>query len=176
MLLKEKRFGLPYAITVALIVLLLLWLAARTFGQTDTVAQTKPSSSATQELEPVFSDYKGIRIGTTATEVLKLVDKKPTFEDKNGYFFIFNNGESAQVVLDVDRKVKIISVTYLGKDADPPAYTDVFGDNVPIKKNAEGKIYNVVNYRQAGFWVSYYGSMEKEPMTTITVQKLPNGN
>ena len=33
MLLKEKKMGLSYIIIVCLIVLLLLWLAARTFGQ-----------------------------------------------------------------------------------------------------------------------------------------------
>ncbi|MEQ1603410.1 MAG: hypothetical protein ABL999_00925 [Pyrinomonadaceae bacterium] len=175
MLLKKGRGGISYVITVALIVLLLLWLATRTFGQTDPASKDEAVIPTIQETKmsqrPVFSDYNGVKIGTPAAQVLSLLEKKPRFEDKDGYFFVFSNGESAQFVFDAARKVKIISITYSGKASNAPTYADIFGGDVPLNISQE-KIYKVVNYPEAGFWVSYYSSTGDNAVTTVTVQKL----
>lgn len=178
MLAKGGKFGLRYIITIGLIVLLLLWLAARTFGQSDIELQKQVTNFSVQtpeespQSEPVFSDYKGIKIGTHEDELLTLLDIKPRFVDKDGYFFILAKGESAQFVLDANRNVKIISLTYSGKDSPAPTYEQVFGADVPVKQTAPGKVFNLVNYPDAGFWVSFFSSMGENPTTTITMQKL----
>lgn len=176
-MIRERSTGVPHIITIAIIVMLVLWLVATAFGQ-GTAAQDGIAASQTQELEttrdlkPVFSEYKGISIGTTEAELLERIDTKPTFESKDDYFFVFSEGESAQFFLDPDRKVKVMSVTYSGKNSNAPTYEDVFGKDATIKLTQEGKVYNLVNYADAGFWVAYYKSTGDFPMVTITIQKL----
>lgn len=69
MYLKERSFGLRYVITVGLIVLLLLWLAARTFGQTSSASGNQPSvitiraAEKTDTPHPVFFNHKVVKIG-----------------------------------------------------------------------------------------------------------------
>ena len=65
-----------------------------------------------------------------------------------------------------------MSVTYSGNDSNAPTYEDLFGKDVAIKMTPDGKVYNLVNYPEAGFWVAYYKSPGENAMVTITIQKL----
>lgn len=176
-MIRQRSIGVPHIITIGIIVMLVLWLVATAFGQ-GAAAQDGIATSQTQELEtsqdlkPVFSEYKGIAIGTTEAELLERLESKPTLESKDDYFFVFSEAESAQFLLGPDRKVKVMSVTYSGNDSNAPTYEDVFGKDVAIKMTPDGKIYNLVNYPESGFWVAYYKSMGDQAMVTITVQKL----
>ena len=176
-MIRERNAGVPQIITIAIVIMLALWLIAIAFGQ-DAVVQDGIAKSQIRELEtgqvlkPVFTEYKGISIGTTEAELLERIDTKPTFESKDDYFYIFSEAESAQFVLDAERSVKVISLIYSGNDSNAPTYEDVFGKNVAIKMMGDGKIYNLVNYPEAGFWIAYYKSTGDNEMVTVTIQKL----
>lgn len=176
-MIRERNAGVPQIITIAIVIMFVLWLVSRVFGQVATVNDRVAKSQiqeleASQVLTPVFTEYKGIAIGTSEAELLERIDTKPTFESIDDYFFVFSEAESAQFLLDAERKVKLISVTYSGNDSNAPTYEEVFGKNVAIKLTEDGKVYNLVNYPEAGFWVAYYKSTGDYPMVTITVQKL----
>lgn len=176
-MIRERNAGVPQIITIAIVIMLVLWLVSRAIGQ-DAIAQEEIAKSQIQELEksqvlkPVFTEYKGISIGTTENELLERIDTKPTFESKDDYFYVFSEAESAQFLLDAERKVKVMSITYSGSDSNAPTYADVFGRDVAIKMTPDGKVYNLVNYPEAGFWVAYHKLTGDSPMVTITIQKL----
>ena len=176
MLLKEKRVG-NKGITVSIIIILFLGFLAVAFGQNADVHEAVAKSEVqeletSQVLKPAFSEYKGISIGTTEAELLERIGTKPAFESKDDYFYIFSAVESAQFVLDEERKVRVISIIYSGNDSNAPMYGDVLGSGVDIKMTKDGNVYNLVNYPDAGFWVAYYKSTGDNAMVTITIQKL----
>lgn len=173
---RERRIS-PDGIIIAVIVILFLWLVSVLYGQNavvqDGIARSKVQKlEADQVLKSAFSEYRGIAIGTTEVELLERIETKPTFESKDDYVFVFSDDESAQFLLDEGRKVKVISVTYSGDDSRAPTYGEVFGIDAPIKMTPEGKVYNLVNYPEAGFWVAYYKSTGEYAIVSITIQKL----
>jgi hypothetical protein len=176
-MIRERTIGVPHIVTIGIIVMLVLWLVATALGQ-GAAAQAgiarsqKQELETTQDLKPVFFEYKGISIGTTEAELLEKIDTKPTYESRDDYFYVFSEAESAQFLLDAERKVKVMSVTFSGNDSNAPTYEDVFGKSVAVKMTEDGKVYNLINYPQAGFWVAYYKATGDDPMVTITVQKL----
>lgn len=178
MLMREQRVVLRYLVTGGVLLVLVFWLASRSFAQE--VAQQKPvtgpavSKSATPS--PVMTEYRGIKIGLTADNVRELIDEKPQSSDDRGYFYVFSDSETAQILIDSDKKVRAIAVTYLGKDANAPTYEAVFGKDVPIKRAADGRVYNMVTYPDAGYWVAYssLGPEAKDPLVSITIQSTEN--
>ena len=169
---SKKRFGVAGV--------LIFLLSAVVFGQTTTPTPTeaeKPSAimqENTQKavLQPVMTDYKGIKIGMTADEVRDKLDTKPKVSDKDGYYYVFSDEESAQITLDKNKKVRVISIMYSGKDTSAPKYEDVFGADVPVAEKPSGRIYNLVRYPAAGYWVAYNRSAGDSPTTTVTMQRM----
>lgn len=173
---RKRRNGVPHIISIGIIVMFVLWLVATAFGQDatvqDRISRPKVQEPTSEVLKPVFSVYRGIAIGTTEAELLERIDTKPTLESKDDYFYVFSEAESAQFLLDAERKVKAMSITYSGNNSTAPTYESVFGTDVAIKLTEGGKVYNLVNYPEAGFWVAYYKSTGDSQMITVTIQKL----
>ena len=171
---KFKRLPLWLAILAVLIAAVLIAVPL-TSGQThDTrqIAQTTADnkfSDSTMELQPVFKEYRGIKIGMTADEVRKLVDK---LRDKGETqdFFVLSDTETAQVFYDKDGKVRAISIDYLGKGSDPPMPVEVLGEE--IQPNSDGSMYGRKRYPSAGFWIAYNRTAGDDPTVTITMQKV----
>ena len=110
---------------------------------------------------------------TTEAELVERINTKPTFDSEDDYFYVFSDAESAQFLLDDQRKVKGISITYSGYDHSAlPTYEDVFGKDAIPKVMTDGKVYDLVNYYDEGFWVGYYGSAGGTPLVIVTIQKL----
>ena len=104
-MIRERNAGVPQIITIAIVIMLVLWLVSRAFGQDaivqDRIAKTQIQEQETsQVLNPVFTEYKGISIGTTEADLLERIDTKPTSESKDDYFYVFSDAESAQVLLE----------------------------------------------------------------------------
>lgn len=175
-MIRERNAGVPQIITIAIIIMFVLWLvsgALQVATVNDGVAKSQILElEASQVLTPVFTEYKGISIGTNEAELLERIDSQPTLESKDDYFYVFSEEESAQFVVDAERKVKVISITYSGNDSNAPTYEDVFGKDVAIKMTEDGNVYNIVNYPDAGFWCAYYRSSGDNAMVTITIQRL----
>ncbi|HEU4510259.1 MAG TPA: hypothetical protein VFR78_18640, partial [Pyrinomonadaceae bacterium] len=120
---------------ITLVSIIVLMLAGSVVSaQTTTTSQTEvakvstagstPSNKASSG--PVFTDYRGIRIGMTADEV------KTTLKNlKNGGnsqdYFVFSERESAQIYYDENKKVMAISIDYIGANDGAPAPNSVLG-------------------------------------------------
>ncbi|HRH43059.1 MAG TPA: hypothetical protein PKY82_15625 [Pyrinomonadaceae bacterium] len=146
------------------------------FGQSDQTSQneTPANSKASPEkpvLQPVFTNYKGLTIGATASDVKEKLGK-PKIDDPDGFYYIFGKEEQVQIRLDENQKVNIIAVTYSEKSENAPKYEDVFGKDVPLVSKPDGSIYNLVRYPEAGFWVAYSTTTGDDPTVTITIQKI----
>jgi len=160
-----------------------LFLSSQLYANAQTTATTRPDQSvATAKaisnsqptgnksvVTPVYSAYRGIKIGMTAEEVRNTVDNLKEKGDVQD-FFVFSDNETAQVFYDKDRKVKAISIDYLGKDSGAPTPDQVLGQ--PIQPNRDGSMYELVRYPEAGYWVSYNRTSGDNPTVTITMQKM----
>lgn len=130
-------------------------------------AINKPATKATVNA-PVFTDYRGVKIGMTAEEVrAKLEGLK---EGKRQDFLRFSERESAQIYYDDQGKVTAISIDYFGDNSTPPSPETVLG--AALQAKADGSMYQLNRYPNAGYWVSYNRTAGAKPIVTITMQKM----
>jgi hypothetical protein len=125
------------------------------------------SDSATANV-PVFTDYRGVKIGMTTEEVRAKLEglKKGERQD----FLVFSEGESAQIYYDDQGKVIAVSVDYFGDNSNPPSPDTVLG--AALQAKSDGSMYQLNRYPDAGYWVSYNRTAGEKPIVTITMQKM----
>lgn len=117
--------------------------------------------------QPLFAEYKGIRLGMSAREVrAKLGD--PTLKADDQDYYIFTEAESAQFAYDKTQTVVTISIDYTGAGA--PDFRNVVGP--AIEERADGSLYKLVRYEAQKLWVSYSRTAGTPPIVTITIQKM----
>lgn len=138
-----------------------------------TSATNKPFTSETARTNaashsPRFVEYKGVRIGMSADEARQKLGKARD-KDKTQDLYVFSDKESAEVFYDKKQLVYAISVDYTGKDA-APAPADILGQDVAPK--ADGSIYQMRQYADAGYWVSYNRTAGDSPVVTVTMQRI----
>jgi hypothetical protein len=162
-----------------LILVLLFWLATAAFGQTTDTKQTAATTTTEMQksetpkavMMPVLQNYKEVKIGATADEVRDRLGKKAAIDDKDGFFYQFDD-EMAQIRLDKDKKVRFIAITYTSENKNTPKFEDVFGTSVKAEPGADGMIYKLVRYPEAGYWVAYSRTAGVNPTVTVTMQKM----
>jgi hypothetical protein len=131
------------------------------------VNTTSSTSRAKSSDLPVFTDYRGVRIGMSADEVKTTL--KNLKDGGNGQdFFVFSEGETAQIYYDENKKVMAISIDYIG-DSKAPAPNSVLG--IELEAKPDGSMYQLNRYPEAGYWVSYNRTAGDKPIVTITMQK-----
>jgi len=106
--------------------------------QQQQVASVVSSSASKPANLPVYTDYRGIKIGMTADEVRAKLDhiKKGDHQD----FLVFSEHESAQIYYDDNNKVTAISIDYFGGNSDAPAPEAVLGAGIQAKP--DGSMYS----------------------------------
>lgn len=138
----------------------------------DANAQAKKAKAAFSNEEstqqPLYSQYKGVRLGMTAEEARAKLGT-PTLKDNDQDYYMFSENESAQIVYDASHKVVTISVDYTGGIGAPDPKTVVVGE---LEQSPNGSMYRVMRYESLGFWVSYNRATGTVPTVTITIQKL----
>ena len=130
------------------------------------VAAPGPSAAA----EPLYKEYKGVRLGMSAEEVRQKLGR-PQEAGKEQDLFVFSDSERARVYYDAAQKATAIISTFIGKGADAPKPEAVLGTAVEAKP--DGTLYKVVQYPDAGYWVAYSRTAGDEPLTIITMQAIP---
>src|SRR5215510_12088884 len=101
---------LPIAVAVLLIALTGLFWSV--YGQTKK-RQAVGNGKAPVTQQPLFTEYKGVKLGMAAQEVrAKLGD--PVLKSEEMDYFIFPNGVTAQVAYDSAHQVRTISIDYAG--------------------------------------------------------------
>jgi hypothetical protein len=140
--------------------------------QTEVAKSSTPVSGANNDVAaniPVFTDYRGVRIGMSAKEVRAKLDNLKDVGPAQD-FFVFSEGESAQIYYDKHRNVTAISVDYFGGDSNAPLPNAVLG--VELQAKPDGSMYQLKRYPEAGYWVSYNRTAGDKPIVTITMQKI----
>ena len=157
---------------------IVLILAASTVGaqtppsttsQGEVAKVTTPTASTKNSNLPVFTDYRGVKIGMTADEV-KSTLKNLKDSDNGQDYFVFSERESAQIYYDENKKVTAISIDYFGDDSNAPAPSSVLG--IELEAKPDGSMYQLNRYPEAGYWVSYNRTAGDKPIVTITMQKV----
>jgi outer membrane protein assembly factor BamE (lipoprotein component of BamABCDE complex) len=120
---------------------------------------------------PVWQNYKGVGIGTTADEVRTKLGA-PKSEDAQGFFYIFSETENAQFLLDNDKKVRTVSVVFTAESTVAPKFADVFGKTAEAAAKPDGSIFKMVKYTDAGYWVSYSRMAGDKAMVIVMIQKM----
>jgi hypothetical protein len=136
--------------------------------QQEVATVANPSSRNSAAAVPVFKDYRGIRIGMTADEVRSTLDGLK--KDKGQDVLVFSEHESAQIFYDQQGKVTAISIDYFGDNNNAPSPAAVLGTELQPK--ADGSMYQLNRYPDAGYWVSYNRTAGDKPIVTITMQKM----
>jgi hypothetical protein len=147
----------------ALIVIMLSALAAAVVnGQ----KARSPAAAVSVGQQPLFSEYKGIRLGMT-TEAVRAKLGDPTQKASDQDYYVFSDTESAQFAYDATHKLVTISIDYT---ANAPDYRNIIGPS--IDEMTDGSLYKLVRYEAQKFWVSYNRTAGASPIVTITIQKI----
>src|SRR5262249_55144929 len=96
--------------------------------------------------------------------------KLGTAKDKSDAedYYDYSDNEKCQVLYATDKTVRVISITYLGKNAPTPM--DVLGIDAEAKP--DGGVNKKVEYPKSGFWISYLKTGGSDPIVIVTVQKM----
>lgn len=162
-LLRSSNFWLPNR---ALLVVISFMIASGVVS-----AQTARKSAGTEE-EPVFHEYRGVKLGWLADEVRKKLGNPVNKSDEQDYYIFNNEKERAQVFYDkATRQVTAISIDFVTGATEIITPQQVFGGEVEAR--GDGSQSKLVRYPKAGCWVSYSRTAGDNPIITVTIQKLP---
>lgn len=135
------------------------------------LALTSVSSQAQRGAaeQPLFSEFKGVRIGTPVEEARKkLGSPRDKADDQD--FYVFNDNQAVQVYYDKAKTVSAISIDYMSGAPEIPNPKEIVGGDPDVKP--DGSVYKMVRYPKSGFWVSYSKTAGAQPTITITIQKI----
>jgi outer membrane protein assembly factor BamE (lipoprotein component of BamABCDE complex) len=162
-LLRSSKFWLPNR---ALLVAISFMIASGVVS-----AQTARKPAGTEE-EPVFHEYRGVKLGWLADEVRKKLGNPLNKSDDQDYYIFNNEKERAQVFYDkATRQVTAISIDFVSGATEVITPQQVFGGEVEARD--DGSQSKLVRYPKAGCWVSYSRTAGDNPIITVTIQKMP---
>ena len=150
------------SVAIAILVIALAGLFQGGYGQTPkSRAASGPGTPVAPQ--PLFTEYKGVKLGMVAQEVRKKLGD-PVLKDDEMDYYIFSDGVTAQVAYDKAKTVKTISIDYAGGTG-APNYREVIGTE--LETRPDGSAYKSIRYESLGFWVSY--NRTAGPVTTVTI-------
>jgi hypothetical protein len=146
--------------------------ATATASDTVTQVAAGPASETASVkgiVEPLYREYRGVKLGMSADEVRAKLGKPEEKSDEMD-FFVFSDTERARVYYQ-DGKASAVIATYMGEDAAAPAPASVLGADIEAKP--DGSMYRMTPYPKAGYWVAYSRTPGDTPLVMITMQKTP---
>jgi hypothetical protein len=153
--------GLAFLAAGALTFIVLTPIASR--------AQRNRAPAEDPENQPVFTEFKGVRIGMSADESRKKLGS-PRDKSAEQDFYVFNDTQAVQVFYDKAGAVTAISIDFMSGASSIPTAKDVLGTEA--EKKPDGSLYKMLRYPKAGYWVSYSKTAGDSPTITITMQKI----
>lgn len=164
----QSGYGFIKTASLMSAVILMLALSAMTLGQS-VKPKTANAFGRTETQQPLYTEYKGIRLGMLDQEVHAKLGQALKIDESD--FYVFSDTETAQIAYDKARKVMAISIDYVG-GVGAPDYKTVVGND--IETRPDGSMYKLVRYEQLGFWVSYNRTGRSTTVATvsITIQKM----
>ena len=159
---EKQKIGLVELTYLLIGALLLLMLGVVAKGQRPTSMMRAPS----QIQQPVYREYRGVRLGMTATEVRTKLGE-PAMKSNEQDFYILSASETTQIAYDAFQKVVTISTDYIG-GVGAPDYKSVVGEG--LLQRPDGSLFRMVQVESEGIWISYNKSAAVVPVVTITMQ------
>jgi len=163
--LDQTRITIPELIFLligAILMLLLGSLVAR--GQSPAPGELFGRGQVRGQ-QPTYREYRGVRLGMTATEVRTKLGE-PAMKSDDQDFYIFSASETSQIAYNADKRVMTISTDYT-EGVGAPDYRSVVGDG--LLQKPDGSVFRMVMYDSERFWVSYNKSASAVPTVTITI-------
>src|SRR3569832_420387 len=161
---EKPRIGIVELTYLLLGALLLLALGIVDKGQSQTQA-VKADRAHSQIQQPLYREYRGVRLGMTTTETRAKLGE-PSMKSDDQDFYIFSANETAQIVY-VAQKVITTSTDYSG-GVGAPDYKTVVGEGMLLQR-PDGAVFKMVMYDSERFWVTYNKSASAMPVVTITI-------
>jgi hypothetical protein len=121
-----------------------------------------------QPPQPLYTDFRGVRLGMTPQEVRAKLGN-PVLKDEELDYFVISDTLTAQIAYDHAHKVKTISVDYAG-GVGAPEYRGVVG--TALDTRPDGSQFKMMRYEAQGLWVSYNRTAGPVTIVTITIQKM----
>ena len=147
---------------------LLLLVLGRLVANGQSEAQgVKTVNAHAQVQQPLYREYRGVRLGMTAAEVRAKLGE-PALKSDDQDFYVVSTTETAQIAYNAQR-VMTISTDYSG-GVDAPDYRRVVGEG--LLQRPDGSVFRMVMYESERFWVSYNKSASVVPVVTITIGTL----
>ena len=142
--------------------LLLLSLGIVAKGQSATQPTTAKAHAQVQQ--PLYREYRGVRLGMTATETRAKLGE-PAMKSDEQDFYVMSPNETLQIAY-IAQKVVTISVDFIG-GVGAPDYRTVVGEG--LLEKPDGSLFRMVMYNSERFWVTYNKSASAVPLVTITI-------
>ena len=161
---QKNRIGIVELTYLLIGALLLLLLGTIAKGQSEPSA-TKISKAHAQIQQPLYREYRGVRLGMTAAEARAKLGE-PAMKSDEQDFYVVSVNETAQIAYTT-QKVTMISIDYTA-GAGAPDYKSVVGEGVLLQR-PDGSLFRMMLYDSERFWVSYNKSASIVPVVTITI-------
>jgi len=161
---NTSAIGIQEVMYFLIALILLLLFATLTHAQSETQS-TKTAKAHAQIQQSLYREYRGVRLGMTATEVRAKLGEPVSKSDEQDFFVVSPN-ETAQIAYNTALKVITISTDYTG-GVGAPDYKTVVGDN--LLQRPDGSVFRMVVYDAERLWVSYNRSATTVPVVTITI-------
>ena len=149
----------------------LLVVITLTIAAVSVAAQPAQKHPPAKSEEPVFLEYRGVKIGWLADDVRKKLGSPANKGDEQDFYVFNENKETCQIYYDkATSKVTAISVDFSNGAREVITPQQVFGEDIEAK--SDGSKSRLVRYPKAGFWVSYNRTGGDSPIVTVTIQKM----
>ena len=158
----KRNFFAGFIVPILLAVLGMAWGVEPVKAQKAMLGKAGPAAQ-----QPIYNEYRGIRLGMTATEVRAKLGE-PNLKGDDLDFYMFSDTETTQFFYDAQHKTKAISVDYMGGIGAPDPKTVVGGD---LQASSAG-LYKMVRYDNLGYWVSFNRTTGPVVVVTITMQRI----
>ena len=134
-------------------------------GQSEAPGPRAPKAHA-QVQQPLYREYRGVRLGMTAAEVRAKLGE-PAMKSDEQDFYVISANETAQIAYNAAQKVTTISTDYAG-GVGAPDYRSVVGEGMLLQR-PDGTVFKMVMNDAERFWVTYSKSATTSPIVTITI-------
>src|SRR5215204_4182850 len=124
----------------------------------------KGQNGHSQAQQPLYREYRGVRLGMTAEEARAKLGVPAMMSDEQD-FYVFSANETAQLGY-AEQKVVTISTDYTS-GIGVPDYKSVVGEG--LLHRPDGSLFRMAIYDSEHFWVSYNKSASVVPTVTITI-------